>query len=205
LEQFLIANRDEYLRHSALNYTAEQKQYNNWLTERLMDLAAHHHYVFDPDEFNFVAIRDRIRCYYKSYIQTARKHNQLIKKSHPIKKDTNAQTETSATPSATGSHATQTETSAAPSTTESHATKTETSAAPSATESHATKTETSATPSATESHATKTETSATPFAAESHATKTETSATPSATTQISSTTPSTTKSDSQHEIGAISV
>jgi hypothetical protein len=73
LERFLIANRDEYLRHSALNYTAEQKQYNNWLTERLLEVAARHHYVFDPEEFNFVAVRDRIRCYYKSFVQTARK------------------------------------------------------------------------------------------------------------------------------------
>lgn len=73
LESFLIANRDEYLRHSAMNYTAEQKQYNNWLTERVLEVAKQYNYVFDPDEFNFVAIRDRIRCYYKSYVQTARK------------------------------------------------------------------------------------------------------------------------------------
>ena len=73
LERFLIGNRDEYLKHSNMNYTAEQKQYNNWLTERLLEVAAEHHYAFDPEEFNFVAIRDRIRCYYKSYVQTARK------------------------------------------------------------------------------------------------------------------------------------
>ena len=73
LERFLIANRDEYLKHSSMNYTAEQKQYNNWLTERLLEVAAEHHYAFDPEEFNFVSIRDRIRCYYKSYVQTARK------------------------------------------------------------------------------------------------------------------------------------
>jgi len=73
LERFLIANRDEYLKHSNMNYTAEQKQYNNWLTERLLEVASQHNYMFDPDEFNFVAIRDRIRCYYKSYVQTARK------------------------------------------------------------------------------------------------------------------------------------
>lgn len=73
LEGFLIANRDEYLKHSSKNYTMEQKQYNNWLTERLMEVAHKHHYVFDKDDFNFVAIRDRIRCYYKSYVQTARK------------------------------------------------------------------------------------------------------------------------------------
>ena len=73
LERFLISNRDEYLKHSSMNYTAEQKQYNNWLTERLLEVAAEHHYAFDPEDFNFVAIRDRIRCYYKSYVQTARK------------------------------------------------------------------------------------------------------------------------------------
>jgi hypothetical protein len=73
LERFLISNRDEYLNHSSKNYTAEQKQYNNWLTEQLLEVAERHRYVFDPEEFNFVAIRDRIRCYYKSYVQTARK------------------------------------------------------------------------------------------------------------------------------------
>jgi hypothetical protein len=73
LERFLIANRDEYLKHSSMNYTAEQKQYNNWLTEQLLEVANKYHYVFDPEDFNFVAIRDRIRCYYKSYVQTARK------------------------------------------------------------------------------------------------------------------------------------
>ena len=73
LERFLIGNRDDYLKHSNMNYTAEQKQYNNWLTERLLEVAAEHHYAFDPEEFKFVAIRDRIRCYYKSYVQTARK------------------------------------------------------------------------------------------------------------------------------------
>lgn len=73
LEQFLIDNRDEYLKHSALNYTQEQKQYNNELTERLLEVAKKHNYEFDPKDFNFVAIRDRIRCYYKSYVQNCKK------------------------------------------------------------------------------------------------------------------------------------
>jgi hypothetical protein len=88
LEGFLIANRDEYLKHSSKNYTMEQKQYNNWLTERLMDVAAKHHYVFDKEDFNFVAIRDRIRCYYKSYVQTARKRGLPLPTTlHPKRKD----------------------------------------------------------------------------------------------------------------------
>ncbi|KAL7566253.1 hypothetical protein ACA910_011314 [Epithemia clementina (nom. ined.)] len=86
LERFLIANRDDYLEHSSKNYTAEQKQYNNWLTEQLLAVAERHNYTFDPEDFNFVAIRDRIRCYYKSYVQTARKRGlELPGKAH-IKK-----------------------------------------------------------------------------------------------------------------------
>lgn len=78
LERFLIDNRDDYLKFSSRNYTVEQKQFNNMLTERLIELAEKHSYIFDPEEFNFVAIRDRIRCYYKSYVQTARKRGLLL-------------------------------------------------------------------------------------------------------------------------------
>jgi hypothetical protein len=78
LEAFLIANREEYLRHSALNYTVQQKQYNNRLTERLIELAAEHGYVFDDEDFSFVTVRDRIRCYFKSYVQSAKKRGVII-------------------------------------------------------------------------------------------------------------------------------
>lgn len=78
MEAFLIANREEYLRHSALNYTVQQKQYNNRLTERLLQLAAEHGYVFDDVEFSFVTVRDRIRCYFKSYVQSAKKRGVII-------------------------------------------------------------------------------------------------------------------------------
>ena len=78
MEAFLIANREEYLRHSALNYTVQQKQYNNHLTERLLELAAEHGYVFDDVEFSFVTVRDRIRCYFKSYVQSAKKRGVII-------------------------------------------------------------------------------------------------------------------------------
>jgi len=78
LEAFLIANREEYLRHSALNYTLQQKQYNNRLTERLLELALSHGYVFDEEAFNFVTVRDRIRCYYKSYVQSSKKRGVII-------------------------------------------------------------------------------------------------------------------------------
>jgi hypothetical protein len=78
LEQFLIANREEYLRHSALNYTVQQKQYNNRLTSRLLELASENGYVFDEREFSFVTVRDRIRCYFKSYVQSAKKRGILM-------------------------------------------------------------------------------------------------------------------------------
>lgn len=61
------------MEHSSRNYTVAQKQYNNMLTERLLEVAEKAGYAFDQDEFNFVSIRDRIRCYYKSYVQTVRK------------------------------------------------------------------------------------------------------------------------------------
>jgi len=78
LEAFLVANRDEYLRHSTLNYTVQQKQFNNRLTEQLIELAEQNGYVFDSSAFNFVTIRDRIRCYFKSYVQSSKKRGLII-------------------------------------------------------------------------------------------------------------------------------
>lgn len=78
LEEFLIANREEYLRHSTLNYTMQQKKYNNCLTERMVKLASEHGYMFDETEFSFVTVRDRIRCYYKSYVQSMKKRGVVI-------------------------------------------------------------------------------------------------------------------------------
>lgn len=57
------------------------------LTERLIALAEKNGYVFDPDDFNFVAIRDRIRCYYKSYVQTARKRGLMLPSEKTKKKE----------------------------------------------------------------------------------------------------------------------
>jgi len=84
LEDFLVAHREEYLRLStSMNYTPEQRRYNNELTEKLLDLAARCGYVFDERDFNFVAVRDRIRCYYKSYVQSSKKRGVSIV-GHPV-------------------------------------------------------------------------------------------------------------------------
>jgi hypothetical protein len=72
LENYLVEHRNEYLQYSSeLNYTAEQKLYNNKLTQGLLDLAEQEGYQFE--DFTFAAIRDRIRCYYKSYVQANKK------------------------------------------------------------------------------------------------------------------------------------
>lgn len=72
LEAYLVKHREEYLQYSSeLNYTAEQKRYNNTLTQGLLDLAEEEGYLFE--DFTFSAIRDRIRCYYKSYVQATKK------------------------------------------------------------------------------------------------------------------------------------
>ena len=79
LEAYLVEHRDQYLQYSArLNYTAEQKQYNNRLTQGLLDLAAEEGYIFE--DYTFAAIRDRLRCYYKSYVQAIKKKSRKKKR-----------------------------------------------------------------------------------------------------------------------------
>ena len=55
----------------------QQKKYNNKLTERMIQLAAEHGYAFDETDFSFVTVRDRIRCYYKSYVQSMKKKGKV--------------------------------------------------------------------------------------------------------------------------------
>lgn len=71
LEEYLIVNQDEYFEYSSKNYTAEQRKYNNGLTRGLLELASKEGYVFE--DFTFSMVRDRIRCYYKSHSQSAKK------------------------------------------------------------------------------------------------------------------------------------
>jgi hypothetical protein len=44
----------------------------------MLELAAEHGYIFDDTEFSFVTVRDRIRCYFKSYVQSAKKRGIII-------------------------------------------------------------------------------------------------------------------------------
>ena len=56
----------------------QQKKYNNKLTERMIQLAAENGFAFDDSDFSFVTVRDRIRCYYKSYVQSMKKRGVVI-------------------------------------------------------------------------------------------------------------------------------
>jgi hypothetical protein len=84
LEDFLIANRSEYLANaSRFNYTMEQKEYNNQLTQRLLEYASNCGYgnLLELKEFNtFTSLRDRVRCYYKSFVQSYRRREQRRQK-----------------------------------------------------------------------------------------------------------------------------
>lgn len=44
----------------------------------MIELASEHGYIFDEDDFSFVTVRDRIRCYYKSYVQSLKKRGMII-------------------------------------------------------------------------------------------------------------------------------
>ena len=90
LEDFLIRNREEYLSFSAKNYTIEQRDYNNRLTSQLLDHANESGYPDLFEECPFSAVRDRIRSYYKSYVQSfkRRRERQQKRKDRYEKEDT---------------------------------------------------------------------------------------------------------------------
>ena len=46
--------------------------------ERLLELVSECGYVFDKESFSFVSIRDRICCYFKSYIQSKKKRGLIL-------------------------------------------------------------------------------------------------------------------------------
>lgn len=71
LEDYLLKNQEVYFEYSSRNYSAEQRKYNNDLTRGLLELASSEGYVFE--NFIFSMVRDRIRCYYKSHSQSAKK------------------------------------------------------------------------------------------------------------------------------------
>lgn len=86
LEEFLIGNRDEYLSYSAKNYTIEQRDYNNRLTSRLLEHAEASGYPTLFENCAFSAVRDRIRSYYKSYVQSFKRRKERQHQQERLKK-----------------------------------------------------------------------------------------------------------------------
>lgn len=63
-----------------MNYIVQQKHYNNRLTERSLEVATNHNYVYDENDFNVVAVMncliavmDCLQCYYISYVPSSKK------------------------------------------------------------------------------------------------------------------------------------
>ncbi|CAJ1946517.1 unnamed protein product [Cylindrotheca closterium] len=71
LEHYLLQKKRAYFEFSSRNYTPEQRRFNNTLTRELLDLASSQGFAFES--FTFAMVRDRIRCYYKSYSQSMKK------------------------------------------------------------------------------------------------------------------------------------
>jgi hypothetical protein len=57
------------LRYSALNYTVQQRHFNNNLTERLLEFATQYGYLFDTQDFTFVSVRNQVRWFYNSFVR----------------------------------------------------------------------------------------------------------------------------------------
>jgi len=85
LEEFLIENREEYLSYSAKNYTIEQRDYNNRLTSRLLEHADASGYPTLFENCAFSAVRDRIRSYYKSYVQSFKRRKERQQQQERLK------------------------------------------------------------------------------------------------------------------------
>jgi len=86
LEEFLIIKREEYLSYSAKNYTIEQRDYNNRLTSLLLEHAEASGYSTLFESCTFSAIRDRIRSYYKSYVQSFKRRKERQEEQERLKK-----------------------------------------------------------------------------------------------------------------------
>jgi len=86
LEEFLIIKREEYLSYSAKNYTIEQRDYNNRLTSMLLEHAEASGYSTLFESCTFSAVRDRIRSYYKSYVQSFKRRKERQEEQERLKK-----------------------------------------------------------------------------------------------------------------------
>jgi len=74
LENILFDQMAEYYQFSSNSRQSKNQQaYNNSLVEKVRSIAASHGYTFDPAFFSDKRLRDRVRCFYKTHLQNAKK------------------------------------------------------------------------------------------------------------------------------------